>query len=282
MIKNSFLYTTIDEFANALDKSSIDKSGNYFIRFISASMLPHEALSAVGDIKALLPNSKIIGTSCAGFIMNGEQILTGTMVIIERYDFLDVHIAVIPCTDRSAEEIAQDVYNEFLPYNESVVNVLVTGCYDDIDDMLGYIDSMPVPIRLAGCIPSDIYYNDKTVLPGYTITDTHGLQQDHILAFCIHGNAQRHFTYILTSKEIISEPFTITKTKGRTILEIDGKPASEWMFNYLGIPALSSDNCSFKIAKNDILARFQMVIDDRTYEGRFVVQLLGNTCTVVG
>lgn len=265
MISVNQLYKNIDSFRRLLEEHHFNQSDVCLVRIFTSCLSQEHAVSVARAVRDVLPNARIVGSTAAGIIFEGRQYEDETMVLVEKYEHLDIQVRQFSWKGKSAHSLAEEVHRAFQNVNNETVHILFSDRYYDVNNFVNEISSLSPKIRLAGGIAGDLLESDT---PGFVFTDE-GVQPCTALAFSVTGQAAVCFTDVNTAQEPISPIFTITGTDGCLIKTIEGQPADQWMYHYLAL----EDMCSFgdwkSIADNDHLIRFQMILEGHGTAGRF-------------
>ena len=266
MIAFNQKYQGIDNFEKLLEDHRFVKSDPCLVKIFTAGMKQKEAVNTAVQIKAILPNAEIVGSTAAGIILDGKQYENETMILVEKYEKLKIKVCCFSWDQKSARVLAEEIYRAFPNPNQETVHILFSDRYYDVNAFVDEINRLTPRIRLAGGIAGDLL---QTNTPGYVFTER-GVITNGALVFAVTGDSAVCFMDVNTAQEPISPVFTVTGTRGSLIETIEGEPADQWMYRYLALDEMRSFGDWKSIADNDHLIRFQMILEGHGTAGRFV------------
>lgn len=265
MISMNQLYKDPVSFCRMLDAHNFVRSDVCLVRIYTSCLSQDKAAAVARSIRDVLPNAHIVGSTAAGIIFEGRQYEDETMVLVEKYEHLEIRVRQFSWEGKTARSLAEEIHSVFQNENNETVHILFSDRYYDVNNFVNEISALSPKIRLAGGIAGDLLASDT---PGYVFTDK-GVQPYTALAFSITGDAAVCFVDVNTAQEPISPVFTVTGTDGSLITTIEGEPADQWMYRYLALENMRSFGDWRSIADNDHLIRFQMILEGHGTAGRF-------------
>ena len=265
MISVKQLYKDIGSFCRLLDEHQLKRSAVCLVKIFTSCLSQDNAVSVAKAIRDILPNAYIVGSTAAGIIFEGRQYEDETMVLVEKYEHLNIRVRQFSWKEKSARSLAEEVHRSFRNANNETVHILFSDRYYDVNNFVNEISALSPKIRLAGGIAGDLLASDT---PGFVFTDE-GVPSCTALAFSVTGEEAVCFIDVNTAQEPISPIFTVTGTDGCLIKTIEGEPADQWMYRYLALEDMRSFGDWKSIADNDHLIRFQMILEGHGTAGRF-------------
>lgn len=265
MIVINQLYKNIESFCKFLDKQCFARTDVCLVKIFTSCLHKEEAVKIARDIKAVLPNAYIVGSTAAGIIFEGKQHEDETMVLVEKYEHLKIQVKQFSWEGKPARSLAKEIHHAFQNKNNETVHILFSDRYYNVNNFVNEINILTPRIRLVGGVAGDLLKDDK---PGFVFTDK-GSNPCTVLAFSVTGDDAVCFIDVNTAQEPISPVFTVTGTDGCLIKTIEGEPADQWMYRYLALENKRSFGDWKSIADNDHLIRFQMILEGHGTAGRF-------------
>ncbi len=273
MLRFTQIYQNKQHLSDFLERRNINKDVNYSVRIITSNLQKDEALNVLHEVKEILPNSTILGASSAGGVLvDGKIVDNETVIIIELYQKSHVIINTYSWDELSPKELAAAIHADFCPYatehSTPLVNIICSDQYPDVNEFVSHVNDLEPILKLTGGVVGDII---STNLPGYIFT-ADGILDNSVITYCIVGDDVVDFVKLSASMEPISPEYTITKTNGSFIEEIENESAVDWLHNYLDIegePGVSVGEDWTATATTDYLVHFPLMIENSTKSGRF-------------
>ncbi|PIE66971.1 MAG: hypothetical protein CSA23_06620 [Deltaproteobacteria bacterium] len=91
-----------------------------------------ESFELAQQIKKILPNTKIMGTSTCGVIKNSKQYDDRKLIIIEELNFSEVFAKMYRYENLSVEEVTSSIANDIYGFNVPFIHILCGGNYSDV------------------------------------------------------------------------------------------------------------------------------------------------------
>lgn len=270
------LYENLENFKVLLEKENFDYKDKCFVRIFTSVLPEYCAKKLANEIKSVLPNSIILGSSAAACIFEGETISHSTMIVVESYENLDLTLKFIAFEDRSPKDLAENFFNLFNGFKNYPINILMSGNPVIAADFCQEINKFSTRLKLVGGLVSSLaiddnknfIFNEKEIFP------------NHIAAFAYLG--QRHSNIIKANMPFdpISDDYVITKVDGNLIEEINFRPAIDVAKEYfqIDIDTIKSNqgeeltyhpnNLLFGI--DYYLVNFLMLLENHNGSGRFL------------
>lgn len=253
----STLYTSIPDFDVFLTKHQVERDKTCIARVVTSDLSREGVLELIEGLKGLLPKIQIIGmTSSTAVIHNSKIEENRTYISMEFCDTLRLSRNFFTYKDKDTKILAHEmqVAHSLSSWKTSTVNILINSGFLYITELLAELNKAEHPIPLVGAVVGILPGNDE----GF-VFDEHGLYDNVIATFYYHGENARHYISTNVSYEVIQEdPQEITKIDHDRILEVDGVPANEWIYDYLGIKDLD-----FHLS-DELLTHFPIVLEDRS------------------
>lgn len=267
MIKLTQIYRGMEQFEQYLRDYEFDRNQVCLVKIFTSSMSREEALDTAKQMKGLLPNSFVVGSSSAlAVIYDGKQLDNETIVMIEVYNRLKLQTEVFSWDNKTANQLAKEVHSKFCnEESEGLVHILFSNADYEIDVFVEEINKLSPQIKLAGGIAGDLFRYD---LPGFVFTDKEVIT-DGAIGFATRGTDGHIFTKVITSQEAISPVYEITKSNGTFIEEIEHKLAINWVYDYLNIEEKQSFNDWTECADKDYLVHFPFILEGKNAVGRY-------------
>lgn len=267
MIKLTQVYRGMGHLEQYLKDYGFDRNQVCLVKIFTSSMNQEEAFNTAREMKALLPNSLVVGASSAlAVIYDGKQLDNETIIMIEVYNKLKVQAGVFLWNNKTAFELAKEVHSAFGKEDEhGIVHILFSNSENEIDGFVEEINKLTPQIKLAGGIAGNLFCHD---LDGFVFTDKEIVTKGAI-AFSAMGMEERAFTKVNTSQEAISPVYEITKSSGTFIEEIEHESALNWIYDYLNIEEKQSFSDWTEIADKDYLVHFPFILEGANAVGRY-------------
>lgn len=266
MIRIQTLYKDQTTMKDFLDQSGFHQDLQCLIRIYTAICAKEQAICIAREIKELLPNAKVIGCSGSGIIYCGKQYEEETLIIAEQSLDSNVLSFTYSFENQNSSSLAEQVFRDFQSESAASIHVLCGDHYYDINNFINDFNQHTDSIRMVGGVAGDILSKNIT---GYVFTDA-GVIQQGIVAAAICGKSINTFHAANISHTPISPNYTLDKTDGGIISQINGKPANEWCQEQFGMEDLTEYTDWQLIAENDALIRFPLILEGHGGASRFI------------
>ena len=262
----SILYKDRDSVLTLLGNGNLRQEDLYLVRIYTAAATKAQAVQIAKDIKELLPNAKIIGSSAAGIMFHDELYEEENMVVFESFNKGNIDVASFSWKNRPAEAIAKDVA-DFAANNDSIImHVLSSDRYDDSHAFVCEFNRLNNTTKLVGGTAGDIISKGEVSY----VFDHRGIKPYSIIVASISGKDIKAKSWVNISHEPISDMFTVTESQGDVLKKIDGIDAKEWIREQLGLENLREFSDWQVTASNDEMVRFPIVLEGHSGASRFL------------
>lgn len=263
MISVQMLYASMDEFKRKIEK--VDKEKECLVQIFTTILQPEECVALAQEVKKELPCARIIGSSVNGVIYRGQQFDQHTMIIIEQYKNAKIGTYLFSTAGKSAKKVALELQKVWSDGTPKLLRLFLGAYYDRAHQMMERINENMPGMQVVGGMSGELYQSD--VLP-FVFNEKEALAEGLVCA----GLLGEFSTYnrVNTAHERISAVYTITKTDGRAICEIEGQTAQSWLQRNLGFKSTQQYDTWEDIADNDPLVRFQIALEDWNNATRYV------------
>ncbi|MHC1683170.1 MAG: FIST N-terminal domain-containing protein [Clostridiaceae bacterium] len=228
MKQYGYLYSNFDEMRLFINNMSISETDTIFIQIMTGIIEVDFIKNLIVDIKKLLTNAEIIGTTTAGEIYEGNICSNSTVLSFTIFEKSRVKTTLI--NDVSNEyELGLFIGKEFVEEDTKVMIMFSDGLVTCGDDILKGIKSINKKVIIAGGKAGD---NDN-FKETFVFTKEGILNRGLAIAF-ISG---KHLNITTESKfcwSPIGKEMTITKALNNKVFTIDNIRAVDILKKYLG------------------------------------------------
>ena len=205
------------------------------VRIHTAIHTPEEAVDLAAGIKSIIPNAQILGTSTSAIISEGKLIHDRCVISVTQMDEGNAFAARIPVKDENgrmlcAETLCAAAANRMVRDNTKLLFVFSPEVYRDIDRFVEFSNEKMPGVRLIGGVADR---NDIIGDSGFVFDENGWSGQEMILA-ALSGDALECFADFATGVQVTGDPHEITGVRGDHIMEVDGKPAAEFIHEGIG------------------------------------------------
>ncbi len=253
------LYRDIEGVANLVDKRGLDRNDNFFVKIFTSELSRKQAVELAKDVKRLLPNCEIFGSSSSNMIFKGDIIENATMIIIERYNHQTIKKEIIPWENKEASQLAKDVVAKYEGCLQQFLHILISDNYYDAHDFVEYMNIYAPDAKLVGGMSSGIDEDS-----GYVFTEA-GIHDKSIMMYTLIGYKLNCFASCNNIDDPISSVYEITKMNGSYIEEIENQEALYWFLDFL---KLNETKNTYK--KEVFLHHFMMLLPDYNNASRYL------------
>lgn len=218
-------FESFDKFSAYIDKYSIPDSNQVLIQAFISNIRESEIVSALAEIKEVLPSVPLISSTAAGNVVEGKIIDDGISLSISVFE--NTIAKSISFKTRSVEQIVTHLENKVTARTK--LAIVFTNTYRvDSPSLLQELSFKFPQLIVAGGNSADSFKFQKCI-----VSTNESFDDDVVIALLDSDVLEVHTGYQMHLKAIGSE-FTVTKSEGNTIYEINGIPALEFYIKYLG------------------------------------------------
>ncbi|MEG1426833.1 MAG: FIST N-terminal domain-containing protein, partial [Oscillospiraceae bacterium] len=258
------LYKGRAKFVADLENAGISKEKECLVRIYTAVCTKEEAVDLAMEIHEELPLAQIVGASGSGVIFHGTQYEAEILVVLEQFREAAVLVRPHIFAGKTAAALAAENAGE-LPQETRLIHLLCGNHYPDIHEFIEEFNSRNQATRLVGGVVGDIL---SPPIEGYVFTEK-GVVESGILTAAIVGDVS-----VFTEPNIAYSPmstcFSIDKTRGSLLLEIQGIAGDAWCREQFGMEEFPEYNGWQVIAQNDALVHFPIMLEGHGGASRFL------------
>ncbi len=205
------------------------------VRIHTAIHTAEEAVDLAAFIKGIIPNAQILGTSTSAIINEGKLIHDQCIISVTQMDEGNALAARIPVTEADgcavpAETLCVRAAERMVRGGTKLLFAFSPAHYRDIERFVEISNEIMPGVQMLGGVAD---WNDMIGDSGFVFDENGWSGQEMILA-SLSGNALECAAGFATGVQVVGEPHEITKVRGDHILEVDGKPAAEFIHEGIG------------------------------------------------
>ena len=224
----------LEDTLNQLMISSEDRN-DILVRIHTAIHTADEAVDLAAFIKGLIPNAQILGTSTSAIISGGKLMHDQCLISISQMDEGNVHAARIPVKEAdgrtvTAEALCTSTANLMIRDNTKLLFAFSPKHYLDIERFVELCNNQMPTVQMIGGVTD---WSDLISDTGFVFDESGWSEQEIILA-ALSGDTLESLTCFATGAQVVGDLHEITKVRGDHIMEIDGKPAAEFIHDGIG------------------------------------------------
>ncbi len=264
MKQYNYKYINQDDFYEFLKQSGIDiNQKNILIQMFTSLDSKVEIENIASQILSVVTNAILVGASTAGEIMNGEMLDKSTVISISVFEKTTVH---------AYYDINEDSYALGVGLSQKVFDkdtkcaiTFLDGLEHNGQEYLHGLSSFNFnKVAIAGGMAADMLHFKQT----YTIFGNKILEGGAICV-ALKGEALEVFQDYNLGWRAVGPTFTITKSKGARVYEIDNRPVKDVYAEVLGefaVDNMPASTIEFPLIRQDdnmLIARSMLnVFDD--------------------
>ncbi len=234
-----FEYETDEKFFKQLEqikkwRNTAVAAGTIFTIY-TESLDMSRVQAVITRIKYVLPDAAYMGCSTNGNIYNGELSKKKIVIICTIFEYSTTNYELLQYNldAQSVEHVTTELTNEINsnPWVKAVViHTTIRGMsMSDFCDKMQNVRS-DVQMFGGGALSEDL--NDDNAF----VFSSKGAISDHSIVIALIGGEDFNvYTTYITGWKPLGRMLNVTKADGSTLYELDGKPAYETYFKYLGI-----------------------------------------------
>ena len=234
----NLLYVSKKRLEDTLSQLMVDdgEDKDVLIRIHTAVHTAEEAVDLASFIKGIIPTAHILGTSTSAIINDGKLIHDQCIISVTQIDEGSVHTARIPLAEEgsdsliSAETLCVKTAEEMISDNTGLLFAFTPEQYRDIERFVAISNEKMPSVQMIGGV---VDWNDIIGDTGF-VFDENGWSDQEMIAASLNGESLECLADFVTGVQTVNELHEITKAQGRCILEIDGKPTTEFIIEGVG------------------------------------------------
>ena len=252
------LYFRKGDFANALVSSGISPLEIRSVEVYTADLSEDEALECVHDIAQYVPDAPITGMSCDGFFYNCEPCPKGTLIhVIASKSCTALSSVFENISGRQIHALATDLAANGFGQGSSYVSCMTAGFTSNCELVEELNEHCP-DITIFGGVAlrhgrqGDAYFSESFVF------DRSGAYHDAIILTAFCGEKLQAQTACAVGFDLIGETYTITKSEGTVIAEVNGTESRQWFARMMEIDSEGISGARLQ----KVMSRFPAVVQD--------------------
>ena len=211
------------------------REGNdILIRIHTAIHTAEEAVDLAAFITRIVPSAQILGTSTSAVISGGKLIHDQCVISVTQMDEGSVLAVRLPVTEAGciipAETLCAQAGDIVARSRAKLIFAFFPKPYADVDRFVEASNEQMPDAQLIGGI---LDWNDIIGDTGFVFDETGWSDKEMILA-ALSGDALEAFTGFATGVQVVGDLHEITQVRDDDILEIDGRPAGEFIHEGIG------------------------------------------------
>ncbi len=218
-------------FRDFLSKQKISTKDKPFIQIFTSDNDPKKLQLTLHLIKTVLPFSKIIATSTAGDIADGEIIEDNTIISLSIFDATDIHVELFE--DSEIDNITDKI--SALATSRTKLIIAFNNVYEnDGEIFLNSLESKIPKVIVAGGNAAGGTEENASFLNQTVIGVGGDVSTIGIAVAIFDSDTLQIFSDMLFNWQTIGEQMTITKSDKSIVYEIDNQKAQEKYRHFLG------------------------------------------------
>lgn len=258
------LYKGKASFEEYIANVGLNYEKEYFVCIHTSAQEESEAVKVAKNVKSVLPHAKIIGTSVEYIIYHGKIIGNECLIMIFSMESTGSIVEMIPYKGLSPQELSDKVDEVISRYPVKTMFTFFSEHYNDTHSFLDFFNVKHSDIHLVGGLACNIGQ-----INGYLFNDT-GVIPKALAIGAFYGEDLQCYSDIITGHEALGDVYTVTKSDGEYVDEVDGHPIVDWLREYLGVKEFSENGYREGAAETDILLKFPFVLEGFGRASRFL------------
>ncbi|QOP45063.1 FIST N-terminal domain-containing protein [Sulfurimonas paralvinellae] len=229
MKQYNYIYDTQDAFQNFLQERSIKNEGrNILIQMFTSEHSLEDAVKIAEEITTVLPHAAIIGASTAGEIISGKILEKSTVLSISVFEKTSIELFSASAEDsyKLGLLLSKQIFNA----KTKCVITFVDGLQHNGQEYLQGLNAMNYNNAvIAGGMAADMLHFEKT----YTICGTK-VSRGCAVCVALSGEELEVLQDYNLGWRAVGPIFTITKSDGARVYEINNRPVKDLYKEVLG------------------------------------------------
>ncbi|MDO5560047.1 MAG: EAL domain-containing protein [Oscillospiraceae bacterium] len=260
----NLIYTNSHDLIRYAAENSLDTQGRYLIRIHTSIHTSVQAQALATDILKVFPNSSVAGTTAYGVICNSRIYERKCLISITSFNDSKFGVDMLRLSKYTPVELAK-ASKAFINENTKAAFVFFTDYYKDAFAYVEEFNVLYPGVKLSGGL---VAAQNELCNDSYVFTND-GVFRDALMIVTIEGKDLMTYGNVIMGHEAIGDIYTITGTDGEYITEIDSQKAADWFRNLLGVKELTVMNDELSNARDDILVKFPLILEEHNGSSRF-------------
>ncbi|MGZ5208338.1 MAG: FIST N-terminal domain-containing protein [Sulfuricurvum sp.] len=225
---------------------------NVLVQIFTSLRTCAEIMHLIDNVKTILPHAKILGTTAGAKILEGELTDESTLLVVSAFVSSAVHTGLVLSSDNVFEDAA-DLTRKLQKKSSTSPKAAIVfseGLHIDGEMLLAGVSDTQPNIIIAGGMASDHHRFQETMV----FTEEGCTNQGFAIAM-LFGEALHVYNRFSFNWVGLGRTFTVTKSKGNRVWELDDTPIIDIYKRYLGDPIAE--------LLPDIGLEFPMIITDK-------------------
>lgn len=218
-------YRSFDEFQAFIKSNAIPNTNQVLIQIFVSNKTDREFQAAYADIQTALPNVSLIGTSTAGSISDGCIIDNEICLSVSVFD--NTQTQTLSFSGTPPTEIVASLSTKVSSTTKLAI-VFADMRHIDSPQLLSHLTYAFPQLAIVGGNAADDFQFGK-----YTLCSDKAFDTEVSIALLDSEVLECNTHYHMNWKKIGPE-FTVTRSDGATVYEINGEPILEFYKKYLG------------------------------------------------
>ena len=233
------LYQTKNQFRTFLEGIELDVSSTCLVRIHSCIHRDKEMDKLLAELKALLPNARMIGCSTTGVIYEGKIIKDACLVSISLFEHCEIETILLECLNekgkiKSGKVLCEEVSGRLIRGRKGFLLVFLSLAYCRGFDFVDWMNRSTKGVQMLG---GGAYLEDRRCHgdrnKAYVIEETHTSTTGISVAFVTGEKLSSSENYIC-GVESGGKTYQITKMNQHYLDKVDEKEGDEWYARMLG------------------------------------------------
>ena len=219
-------YKDFADLKEFISSNSINENVNLLVQIFSGVIDDTIILNISSEIKSILPNANIIGTTTSGEILSGEICQNTITISFSIFEKTSIKSGFYELNENFN---VQNIVDELISKNTKVLIIFSDGLKSNAETLLKDIYSLNPEIIIAGGRAGDNAEFEKT----FVFDDKECSEEACVIATLSSDALSVHSDYIL-NRTPIGKDMIVTKVDCNILYEIDGMPILDVYEKYLG------------------------------------------------
>ncbi len=262
----NILHNNIEETEVLISTSNLGSGLGCLVVVHVSSLDLDESLNLAKKLKALLPDSEIIGTTVSGVVYNGKIYPDGDLISIFKFENSRIFTRIFSTTDIEPSEISEIIAFDCQEHDPAIAFLYLEDTHYKSCRIIDRLNEKELNVPFIGG-GSGTYGMDGSITS--FVFNHEQSAESGILYALISSEFVLAYTNAVIGHDCVSDVHTITKVTDCLIEEINGTNALDWVSKQLALPELGEGRIYNGTHEAELLLYFPFVLEEENGASRF-------------
>lgn len=235
--------TLFDDFKTLqsfMKKQAIQDDSQLLVRIHTGMHTMDTIQPFLKELRSLLPSATILGSSNGAVIYNSKIVYGKCLISFTMIEGAKLQVQLFSTDGKAPEALANEVHHSDIIKHAQAAFIFMNNEYHEISRFIQACNEFASDVKFIGGVNSTIYDKQTDTSSGFIFDQDEVIAHGLVIGSITHPNL---FTYsnAILGVEQIGQEYTISKTNGIYIEEINHQNASHWYQSMLEKESFQKD-----------------------------------------